>query len=126
VRCFGEIGLPGIAVLIALIANAGLLLRKTVKRAQALPPEEKAHFTYLSYALLVGLVTMLGCGMTASLVYVEFFWWFLALPVCLWRACRNLEEDLAAGREGGGLRPAFLRAARERILGRLRPKETSR
>jgi len=126
VRCFGEIGLPGITVLLACVANAGLLLWKTMKRAQAFPPEEKAHFTYLSYALLVGLVTVLGCGMMVSLPYVEFFWWFLALPACLWRACRNLEEDLAAGREGGGLRPAFLRATRERILGRLRPKETSR
>jgi len=34
--------------------------------------------------------------MTVTLVYTEFVWWILALPMCIQRVVINLSEDRAA------------------------------
>jgi len=41
-------------------------------------------------------VAAFGYGMTGTLLYTEYAWWLLALPICLERALANTKADLAA------------------------------
>lgn len=93
VRCYGELGLPGVAVLGALIVNAIWTLRNAAKRATRLPQAERDRIFFAQYGLAVSLVTFLVGGFTVTLLYTESFWWLLALPVCLERAVANLEAE---------------------------------
>jgi O-antigen ligase len=93
-RCYSELGVPGIAVLAALIINAAATLRRLMKRARNLPQKERDRVVYASYGLTLSLATMLVCGAAITLLYIEFFWWMLALPACLERVVGNLEADL--------------------------------
>jgi putative inorganic carbon (hco3(-)) transporter len=94
-RCATEIGVQGFLVFLALIVNAFLMIRRTWIQAADLPEEHSKNVILICYALTTSLVVLLGCCLTISLTYVEFVWWFLALPVCLQRAVENLREDLA-------------------------------
>lgn len=89
VRCYSELGIQGFAILIMLIVNAFLTIRRCLRRAEELPEEERNGFTYAGYGLALALVTLLACGVTVTLLYVEILWWVLALPVCLERALEN-------------------------------------
>lgn len=101
IRCAAETGLLGFGVFVAIIVNALWMIRQAMREAAYLPPKQRDEVVHMSLALLVSTITMLACGLTGSLVFIESFWWFLALPVCLWRATENLkrdhEEALAAG-----------------------------
>jgi len=102
VRCLTETGIQGFAVFLALIASAFVTLRRLYATAASLPPTDAKNTRFLAFGLTIGLVTLLSCCLTVSLTYVEFLWWFLALPVCLQRAVENrlaeptLEGALAA------------------------------
>ncbi|HUT57298.1 MAG TPA: O-antigen ligase family protein [Phycisphaerae bacterium] len=89
VRCYGELGIPGLAVFAAIVGNALYMLIRTVKRAMAMAPELQGQAVYTSYAVAVSLVILVGCSLTMSLIYVEVLWWLLALPVCLVRIQDN-------------------------------------
>ena len=100
VRCAGEIGLPGIVVLVALLVNAGITLRAASARAAHLTPEERESIGLATLALWSSLAAIVGASMTMTLLYVESAWWFLALPVCLSRIVDNLLLDKTASDEG--------------------------
>jgi O-antigen ligase len=95
VRCYTELGLPGMAVFLAIIINAFLILRRIIKEAALLPAASQSHVVHLAYGLAVSLVIILACGITVSATYLEALWWLLALPVCMERAVANLKADLA-------------------------------
>jgi|WetSurMetagenome_2_1015567.scaffolds.fasta_scaffold35390_2 putative inorganic carbon (hco3(-)) transporter len=95
VRCYSELGLQGMALFLLLIVNAVVTLWKASRRSLRLAPGGHSTLTYFCYASAVSLVTVLGCGVTVTLLYVEVLWWFLVLPVCLERAVENAELDLA-------------------------------
>jgi putative inorganic carbon (hco3(-)) transporter len=95
VRCFTELGIPGFLLLLALITNAIITSKQTIKKAYRLPPEYRAQILMPSFGLAVGLCMMLGCGLTVTLLYTEALWWFLLMPVCVARAADNLAADLA-------------------------------
>jgi hypothetical protein len=96
VRCACELGWAGFLLFAAMLVNGFLSTWRVGRRARDLPAEESGQIIYLSYGLLVSLVTLAACGLWGSLVYTESLWWLLALPVCMGRAMANAEEDVAA------------------------------
>lgn len=92
-QCPCELGIQGAIVFLALIACALLTLRKTDRIAAVLPDQERLSLQWLCYGMVVSLVTMLGCCLTISLLYVEFVWWFLAIPICLARTAQRLASQ---------------------------------
>lgn len=95
VRCAGELGVPGLAVFLAIVVSGVLLLRKGMKDCRDLPQEKS--FLLASYGMMTGLVAVFFYGLTHSLTYVEYLWWFLAMPVCVARIVENLREDERRG-----------------------------
>jgi putative inorganic carbon (HCO3(-)) transporter len=94
-RCAAEVGVPGIALLLLLIFNAFRCLWRLFRDVRELPGGQSGQTLYVAYGLLVSLVACLVGCITMTLLYVEFLWWLLALPVCLERAVANLKSDLA-------------------------------
>lgn len=100
VRCYSELGVQGIALFLALIVNCTLSMRRVIKNTGRLPAGEGTQLMYVAYGLTVSLATVLASAITITLIYNEFLWWFLALPVCVERAFANLKADstlLSAG-----------------------------
>lgn len=93
IRCLTELGTQGIVLMGALIVSAYLLLRRIQQRAQSLDSAVGDDMVLVAFGFSCALATLLGCCLTVSLIYVEFLWWFLLLPVCLERVLYNLEED---------------------------------
>lgn len=106
VRCYGELGVHGFAVFVGIIASAFLALKRVRERAARLPEPDRREITYMALGLGTGIVAMLACGLTVTLLYVEYFWWLLALPVCLERVVANLEADHGLLKEVEDARPA--------------------
>jgi len=94
VRCGGELGVPGLALVVAMIVNAWLILRRTSREAVVLPEKRREDVQYLNAGLTASLFAMVGVSLTMTLLYMESFWWFLLLPVCVARAMANEKEDL--------------------------------
>jgi len=95
-RCATEVGVVGFLLFIALIANAFVVLIRTMRKARALPAELQKQILLPAYGLAVGLCMMLGTGLTVTLVYTEALWWFLMMPVCMERIMHNLAADAVA------------------------------
>lgn len=93
VRCAGELGLPGLAVFSAIVISAFVTLHRTIKRAAELPGDETSRVMWASYGTICALTVMLTYGMTGTLVYTEYLWWMLAIPLCLERVLDNLVAD---------------------------------
>ena len=96
VRCFTELGIPGFALFLGLILHSIVILKRTMRKAYALPPDCQKQILLPSYGVAVGLCMMLGAGLTVTLLYTEALWWFLLLPVCLERAVDNLASDVGS------------------------------
>ncbi|MBN2212130.1 MAG: O-antigen ligase family protein [Sedimentisphaerales bacterium] len=96
IRCGGELGVIGLGVLLVIIFNALWMYRKLIRRANNLPLEYRSDYQWLGSAMAASLVSLLCFGLTGSLVYFEAYWWYLLLPVCLWRAMDNIEMSIEA------------------------------
>jgi O-antigen ligase len=96
VRCAGELGVQGFAVLLIIIACAVRSLLKIVRRTARLELPNRDQITYAAFGIFITLVTMMGCGLTATLIYFEAMWWILAMPVCLVRVLENELADAKA------------------------------
>lgn len=90
VRCAGELGIPGIAVLLLLIVTAFGSLRKTSALANELPDDEQRGMRLCILASYSSLAAVCAASITVTLLYVENFWWFLSLPICLSRVVERL------------------------------------
>jgi O-antigen ligase len=93
VRCAGELGLVGSFVFVYLVFNAFRILRQCIRDASLFPPEVEKDFQLMSLGYMAALFAMLGYGMTGTLIYTEYLWWMLIMPVCMQRAFDN-EMDL--------------------------------
>jgi len=103
VRCAGELGFPGLIIFVALVLNAFRMLRNIIKRAKDLPDEYRHEVTWYGVGMATALGAFLTYGMTGTLIYTEYLWWMLAMPVCLWRTVENLETDQRLLLSPGGL-----------------------
>jgi O-antigen ligase len=92
-RCAAELGIPGLLLLLALIAYAVVILRRARRAAEAFPSDQRESVVYIAYGVLVSMAILLTCGLLITLLYQEIFWWLLALPVCLHRAVGNLKQE---------------------------------
>jgi putative inorganic carbon (hco3(-)) transporter len=90
VRCAGELGLPGLLALLALIVNAGITLRGASARANGVVGGQQESIHLIVLAMWGSLAAFIGESMTMTLLYVENAWWILAMPVCASRIVDNL------------------------------------
>jgi putative inorganic carbon (HCO3(-)) transporter len=95
IRCAAELGLQGIALLLVLIINAVVMLRKIQRRAAKLPPVYRAEFQMVGSAIAASLAVFIFSGLTSTLLYMEALWWWLLLPVCLQRCLHNQLAEIA-------------------------------
>jgi O-antigen ligase len=113
-KCVCELGIQGALVFGALIVNAFWTLRKVLRQVDRLPAALRGDVTYLAFGIMVSLAVLLGCCLTMTLLYVEFLWWILMLPVCLERVVASLEADHGLLEEVGGEQTVSVRVrARE-------------
>jgi hypothetical protein len=64
-----------------------------MRESTTLPTDEGRAILWASYGTAAGLVAILTYGLTGTLVYTEYLWWLLAMPVCLVRTLENAQED---------------------------------
>jgi len=95
VLAYSELGLQGLLAFLFLAGNAGLLLRRIVKECKELPGEHGDRLRWYAYAVGLALSIYLACSLTLSTLYLEFPYWLLAMPICIWRALQNTKADLA-------------------------------
>jgi O-antigen ligase len=93
VRCLCELGIAGLVVLAALIVNSLVLLFKSVRRSNELIEQGHPESGYLGLGILSALTVFVTSGLMGTFTYVEAFWWYLAIPVCLHRALENAVHD---------------------------------
>lgn len=89
VRCGGELGLPGITLFVLIIVNAILMLSRCIKACMENASETRKDLMWKAYGGMTGMAAMITYGMTGTLVYTEFLWWMLMLPVCIERTYQN-------------------------------------
>ena len=112
VRCYSELGLPGLLLFLMLIGSALSLLRQAQVNVKQGPTAEKNNAEYVPFALAISLITLLAAGLTVTLLYVEVLWWLLMVPVCLYRAGQNTQSENSASAKlpdisrGGSAKPA--------------------
>jgi O-antigen ligase len=119
VRCLVELGLQGFLALLALIVGAFVTLKRLPGKPADWPSEEaRSAMLLISYGMTVGLAIMLTSSLFISVIYQEFLWWFLALPVIMIRVRRNLlarEPGRPAPSKRKARRPAAPQVAREHV-----------
>jgi putative inorganic carbon (hco3(-)) transporter len=86
-----ELGIPGMLLYLYLVFNAIRMTFQIRRRMKKLSVPSAQQVALTSYAIMIGLITILVSSLTMSLLYAEFMWWLIALPVCLVRAADNLE-----------------------------------
>jgi O-antigen ligase len=87
VRCISEMGPLGLMVLTMLVVHGFLQL----KRSRRMTRKSPAHQDYLllTYGVMTSISVMLTSSVFMTQLYVEEFWWFLMLPICMWRCAMN-------------------------------------
>ena len=98
VKCAGELGIQGIAVFLAIIANAFMILRRLRRKAEELPLPQRRDVQMMSFGLMISLLAYLVCCLPITLLYIEVLWWLLVLPVAFERVVWNIEADLKTGK----------------------------
>ena len=89
IRCIGELGLWGIVLFGWIVLNASLIYYKFIRLYILYQDDMHRDFLWLSLGLLCCLGAMFTYGMTGTLLYTEYLWWMLAVPVCLQRSYDN-------------------------------------
>lgn len=90
-KCVVELGWHG-AVVFAIIVFTAFRSLSAVRRSS---PHSDSRFDLdiISYGLTISLYTYLACCITITLIYSEFLWLLLSLPVCLKRVLENAVAD---------------------------------
>lgn len=94
IRCTCELGIHGFALLTIVLLNGFSLCRRTIQQAEKLPNKEGNDLQMMACAIVSSLFSLVVCGLTGSLVYLEALWWFLLLPCCVVRSLDNIKEDI--------------------------------
>jgi len=126
VLCYSELGIPGLVLLLVIIAGTYRTLFRVRRQALSIQESHGQDLHLVCYGLIISLTVYLGAGLTVSRLYSEGFWWFLMMPICLARTMDNLpssrpdELEISLelerpGRDRRTRRPAPRRA--EKVLG---------
>jgi probable O-glycosylation ligase (exosortase A-associated) len=91
VKCVVELGWHA-AVVFAIIVFTAFRSLSAVRRSS---PHSDSRFDLdiISFGLTISLYTYLACCITITLIYSEFLWLLLSLPVCLKRVLENAVAD---------------------------------
>jgi len=98
VLCWGELGVPGIALFMLILLSAFKSLAATRSPPESSLASSAGGLHLVSYAFIVGLTVFLGSCLTGSRLYAEGLWWFIVMPLCLSRASANIQEEARAAR----------------------------
>jgi hypothetical protein len=93
-RCLGELGIVGLLLLVGILLSSAKSLFQVFHAAKELPDAERKYYQWTSIGMAMGIVATFGYGLTGTLLYTEYAWWMLALPICLQRALANTRADL--------------------------------
>jgi hypothetical protein len=88
ISCFAELGVAGILLFVLLFVNAFHILSRVQTLAAGTAIEQQVNWD--CYGLRLAFIASLTFGVFGTLTYVEYFWWYLSLPVCLERAVRRV------------------------------------
>jgi putative inorganic carbon (HCO3(-)) transporter len=94
IQAVSELGLPGLALLLLILANTLRICQKALRQADELPEPQRRAFQWTAAALGASVAAYATYGVTAHLVYLEAFWWYLMMPVCLERALENARQEV--------------------------------
>jgi O-antigen ligase len=92
VKCAAELGLPGAALLAALVANAFLTLSRIGRRFVELSGTEDT--AWYCFGLKLSLIMYLIEAVFGSFNYIEMFSWLIILPAALDRVVDNALANL--------------------------------
>ncbi|MEE9294274.1 MAG: O-antigen ligase family protein [Phycisphaerae bacterium] len=100
VLCAAELGVQGTVLFVVLVLASIYQTRYCNRRAHL--TSDPAWVRYMSYGLLLSIITSLGTQMFTERLYTEGFWWTLALPGCLQRVVlREAAAQTVPLQEGG-------------------------
>jgi O-antigen ligase len=92
-RCLSELGVFGMAALLALFVNAFRTLRWCQRAAAELP--DGRELVHTAIGLQLALIAFATCGLTITMTYCEELFVFLLLPVCCCRAVLQAQRELS-------------------------------
>ena len=90
-KCVAELGWHGVVVFAIIVFTAFRSL--SAVRRSSLHSDSRFDPDLISFGLTVSLCTYLTCCITITLIYSEFLWLLLSLPVCLKRVLENAVAD---------------------------------
>jgi len=99
IEVLGELGYPGLAIFLSIIACSLISLRSVFRRTRGIP--QLAWCRGLAGFVTTASLTLLACGMFIGIAFQPLLWYMLSLPICL-RAYLQRVEDLQ--RTGGPAR----------------------
>jgi len=90
-RCLAELGIVGFLILLILILNALLTLKKIWKISVY---NQFLNYQWHIFALTISLVIFFTCGFFITETYIEEFYWLLIFPVTLERCIESEQNKL--------------------------------
>jgi len=91
IKCVVELGWHGVLVFAIIVFTAFRSLSAVRRSSSHLDSE--FNLDIISFGLTISLYIYLACCITMTLIYSEFFWILLSLPVCLSRVIENSTAD---------------------------------
>ena len=92
-RCAGELGLHSAVLLMVIVLNGWVTILQAWRRCRGTPEEREIQ--HYCYAIAVCQCAYFATGMFMTTLYVEEFWWFLIMPVCILRCAENAQAEAA-------------------------------
>ena len=87
VRCYGELGIHGLAFFMFIILLVFKQLRHIQNITRGTPLESRANLEV--FALSLAIIIYLVAGLSHTHLYIEAQWWLFAMPICLEKAVLN-------------------------------------
>lgn len=80
---------------VTIVLSALWTMWKAMRRSLTLKHPDAHKLFWACFGVTTGLVAVLVYGATGTLLYIEYLWWFLGLPVCMHRTVENIELEVA-------------------------------
>ncbi|UCG33054.1 MAG: O-antigen ligase family protein [Phycisphaerales bacterium] len=93
IRCAGELGVHSAALLLIIVLNGWVTILQAWRRCRGTRDEREIQ--HYCYAIAVCQCAYFATGMFMTTLYVEEFWWFLVMPVCILRCAENAQAETA-------------------------------
>jgi len=108
IRCAAELGLHSAVLLLIIVLNGWLTTYQAWRRCRGTPQEREIQ--YYCYGVTVCQCSYFAAGMFMTTLYIEEFWWFLLLPICLLRCAENAQAKMTERRPEPGKANRYARS----------------